>query len=203
MNSTDSLDPANSSRVLPTRPVDFIGIAALWGLSHYVEQRLRCETRIIDQDIADYLLCCSIWGFRNFGWRSLDQRLRLCAFTANLLRLGGDCSIYVKDFSNTLWGDFLTQLTWILCYDEEDDEDYERSDIKRVCAMTTKVFLEHEADVHVTTYREVDVKIWGLGSHNSQVAHEAEYFNCFEENTALYCCMLFNNSVIYQSLKCS
>ncbi len=60
LNSTDSLDPANSSRVLPTRPVDFIGIAALWGLSHYVDQRLRCETRVIDQDTADYLLCCSI-----------------------------------------------------------------------------------------------------------------------------------------------
>ncbi len=130
----------------------------------------------------------------------MDQRLRLCAFTANLLRLGGDCSIYVKVFSNTLWGDFLTQMTWILWYDEAEAEDYERSDIKRVYAMTTKAFLEHEADVHVTTYREVAVKIWGLGPHNSQVARGAEYFNCFEENTALYAIQQFGDIPEFEML---
>lgn len=185
-NSTDSFHSANSSRVLPTRPMDFIGFASLWGLSHYVEQRLRRESRTIDQDTADYLLCCSIWGFHFMSRRSLNEQLRLFASTAKILRLGGDCNIYVKDLSNTLWGDFLTQMTRFLRYDEGDVEDYERSDIERVCAMTTKAFLEHGADVHVRAYREVVVKISGLGSLDGQVARESEEFTCMEESSALY-----------------
>ena len=188
-NSTDSFYSANSSRGLSTRPVNFIGLAALWGSSRYVEQKLRCESRTIDQDTVNYLLCCSIWGFRYTVSIFSYQQLRLCAFIPELLRLGGDCNIYVKDFFNTLWGAFLTHLPNILSRGDL----LERSDMKRSCAMTTKAFLEHGADVNVRTCREVAVKIRGLGSLNGQVARESEDFTYFEEITALYAIQPFGD----------
>lgn len=176
-NPTDSLHSANiepglreNSRVLPTRPVDFVGLAALLGLSSYLEQELGYGYKTVDQDGADYLLCCSMWAFRDIeqSWRERDRLSKSCALTAEILRLGGDCNIYVKDFSNTLWGDFLTQITWNLAPG--------RSDVKGACAMTTKAFLENGADVQARTHREVTVKLSGLGSL---------VFTCREENTAL------------------
>ena len=179
-----------NSSVLPTKPVDFVGVAASYGLSRYVEQKLLCQSQTVDQDTANYLLCCSLWALNGHA-RVGDEEayreimLRTCAFIPELLKLGADCNIYVEDFSNTLWGDFLTQTTWII----DDGRWYERSDIKRVYFMLTKAFLEHGADVHVRVYREVAVRVFGLGFFDVKVALEMEgcqRLTFLNTNTALY-----------------
>lgn len=173
-----------NSRVLPTRPVDFVGVAASWGLSHYVEQKLLCQSKTVDQDTANYLLCCTAHALRNLGefWdESLERHLRSFDLVPELLKLGADCNIYVEDFSNTLWGDFLTQTTWIL--------EHEKGDFKRACVTLTKAYLEHGADVHVRVYREVVVGAFGLGSLDVRVVPEFDGYQEFtfiETNTALY-----------------
>ena len=187
-NSTGSFHFTNTkpglpenSRVLHTRPVDFVGIAALWGLSHYVEQKIRRENRTIDQDSADYLLCCSMWAFRDPGFRNLDRLVGSCKFTAEVLRLGGNCNIYIEEFSNTLWGVFLTPSTW--------HPNSRRVDIRRARAMIMKLFLENGADMHATIYREVSVPLLGVPSLEGQVVLESKEFQslwAIEENNALY-----------------
>lgn len=190
-SSTDSFHSVNSEprlcknfRVLPTRPVDFVGVAALWGLSRYVKEKLGWESKMVDQETADHLLCCSMWAFREMSSiidGQLKRRLRSCTFAIEVLRLGGNCNIYVEDFANTLWGDFLTQTTWILSP--------KRSDIKETLAMTTKAFLDNGADVQVRVHREVAVRLSGLGSLEGQAVLEPnryQQFTCIEENTALY-----------------
>ena len=172
-----------NSRVLHTRPVDFLGIAALWGLSRYVEQKLGCEGETVAQDRADYLLCCSMWAFHqgNSGVAHSDRFLRSCKFTAEILRLGGNCNIYVEDFLNTLWGDFLTQMMRLL----HDGRHF----INRACAMATSAFLENGADLNVRIHREVAVTLSGVRSLEGQRGlhskEELEFF-CIEESTALY-----------------
>ena len=180
-----------NSSVLPTRPVDFVGVAASYGLSRYVEQKLFCQSKTVDQDTANYLLCCSTWAFRHIPDATItpdpeDLRFwRLCAFILELLKLGADCNIYVEDFSNTLWGYFLTQIMWILVALQS----HRRSDIKSVCVMLTKAFLEHGANVHVRVYRKVNVQVFGLGSLDVKIALEVngcQELTFFVTNTALF-----------------
>lgn len=168
---------------LASRPVDFLGFAALWGLFPYVRQALDRTNQTIDQDRTNCLLRLSMWGARfhsrNVGFG--DKLLRYCVFTAEVLKMGGDCNIYVKEFSSTPWGDFLTQIPWMLCAARST----ELSDIKRACAMTTKVFLENGADVNLRTHRELTVSLFGLWSFlRGQKTNQT--LICREENSALF-----------------
>lgn len=174
-----------NSGVLHTRPIDFVGIAAVWGLSRYVKQKLGCESGTIDQDRADYLLCCSMWAFHHMSHPRvkfhLDRLLRSFKFTTEILRLGGNCNIYVEDFFNTLWGDFLTQMMWFLAKG--------RCVFKRACAMTTKAFLENGADKNAKINRKVIVSLSGVRSLEGQVVLESkkyQRFYCIEEISPLY-----------------
>lgn len=190
-SSTDSFhsidgDPIlrGNSRVLPTRPVDFVGVAASWGLSRYVEQKLGSNSKTVDQDIADYLLCCSIWGFHDIDRYPPFPSHRisgLCVLIVECLRLVGDCNLYIEDFSNTLWGDFLTKVPGFISR--------RQSDIEKIFAMTGKAFLENGADVQVRLHREIAVRLSGLGSLDGQVVLESnryQEFACIVEITALY-----------------
>lgn len=166
-----------NSREMPTKPVDFVGFAASWGLSYYVEHSLSCESKTVDQDYADYLLCCSIGAFQcqvDFTTvRDNDKKfIRACDLVVKVLRLGADCNIYVKDFSNTLWGVFLTQLIYIL------DHTNSRIDVSRACVMAMNAFLENGADKQVKTYREIYVRLEGPNYYKG--------LTCLEENSALY-----------------
>lgn len=64
------------------------------------------------------------------------------------------------------------------------------SDIKRACAMTTKVLLENGADVNLRTYREVPVYLFGLRSslegQKTSSSEARQTLICREENSALF-----------------
>lgn len=161
-NSTHSFYSRSSSRALSTRPVDFVGLAAYSGLSHYVKQKLDFGNNGIDRGTANYLLCCSSGIFyRNY------------LFTAETLRSGGDPNIYVKDHSTTVWAKFLDYLWW--------DSDYYKS----ANATLTKVFLEHGADVHARLNRSFSGRKQDHKSLESQMGLQ-QRFHFWEEITALY-----------------
>ncbi len=71
-SSTTYLHPARTKAMVKNglgkhsnQPVDFLGTAASWGLSRYVTQMLDSQSKPPDRDTANYLLCCSMWAFRD------------------------------------------------------------------------------------------------------------------------------------------
>lgn len=94
-----------------SRLLDFLGVAASYGLFRYVPTILDSQGKLLHQDTADYLLCCSIIALLEYdetlGWRteiySLDMLAEKFELVTELLRRSGDPNTYVDGFSNTIW----------------------------------------------------------------------------------------------------
>lgn len=112
----DEIEPRKSpsSRPTPTSPVDFLGLAATYGLHLYVQQKFETKRDSSHRHTASYLLWCAVTGlwnppFSGAGpalWHS--QRLELIAM---LLEQGADPNDVTSD--STIWVYFLRYLR---CY---------------------------------------------------------------------------------------
>ena len=90
-------------------PVDFLGLAASWGLSHYVLEKLDSRPIPAENRYTDYLLCCSVRILYQADFQGLYTKwlIPMLDLTAELLSRGGSPNAYVEDFSTTIWGLFL------------------------------------------------------------------------------------------------
>ncbi len=89
--------------------VDFLGLAASWGLSVYVIEIFDSKQKHLDKMYANYLLCCSAWALKwsdwwstSDGWTSGISRLM-----AELLNRGGNPNFNLEHISTTVWELFL------------------------------------------------------------------------------------------------
>lgn len=127
-----------------TRPVDLLGLAASWSLSCYVLELFDKQKKFKKTDYATYLLCCSMWGFRNVVYQKHKEPLsKSLDLVANILNRGGNPNLYVGDFSTTIWGSFVQFAPW------------GTRDVREKLLLATKAFVENGADIHMTLREEV------------------------------------------------
>ena len=128
------------NRLLPVRqPVDFLGLAAWYGVGKYVEHMLDLQSRKWESGTADYLLSCSVEGHGDVYAMASKQKL-----TVALLKRGADPNMGILE--GTVWGLFL-QLMHLHClyvHDGRQSSTY--------WSNTVKAFLESGANVHEETY---------------------------------------------------
>lgn len=161
-SSPDSLYSARSeSRLFLTRPFDFVGHAAFYGLSYYVLKKLDLQPKPLHKEYANYLLCCTVWALsHDLIWlRRTNLVPNQLDLVAELLRRGGNPNIYVEDFSTTIWGKFLCNTQW-----------GDRAD-RSVFVVTTKTFLERGADIQL---RKSSIVSYGL--RQSQAKSGTEWY---------------------------
>jgi len=112
--------------VVPSMPEDFLGFAAFYGLSLYVEHRLQSETALQDMSKVNYLLACFVsnivWSLSEYTTGTFYDREknrgedlgehrdahRLLQFLRGLLDRGADANALIA--SSTIWENFLEQL---------------------------------------------------------------------------------------------
>jgi len=97
--------------VISSMPEDFLGFAAFYGLSLYVQYRLDSEPGLQSGEKITYLLACFISNIDRSLHKLPDERVdvhRSLKFVRGLLDRGADPNAVTA--SSTIWGDFLEQL---------------------------------------------------------------------------------------------
>ena len=167
--------------IVETLPVDFLGLAASWGLNLYVKEMIDLQKDCPNRETLSYLICCSMWSllyhkYFNTEWHEeeiIARRAYAVDLTAELLRLGGNPNTYIEEFSNTAWGVFLLHVP------------KSSNDLPKSCAMTARAFLENGADVHKRIWRHVDLPrpLESLKHHVGGDFEDSEEVCCCEEMT--------------------
>ena len=142
--SSASGEPTLSSK----EPIDFLGLAASWGLSHYVQTKVESLSNRLDKSYMSYLLSCSMpLLFPSREWSHYEHYVvAILHLTADLLSRGGNPNAYLGDLSSTLWGHFLGHcgswgLKTFLPFSNATG---------KATATTAEAFLNAGADVHMT-----------------------------------------------------
>ena len=132
------------------QPVDFLGLAAWYGLDKYVQHMLDLQSRKWESGTADYLLSCSVGGLaESYAVISyLKLIVALLKLIAALLKRGADPNIGLLE--GTVWGVFLELLHThcLLNYEKK----WQSSELRIYWSNTVKAFLESGANVHETIY---------------------------------------------------
>ena len=126
------------------QPVDFLGLAAWYGLDKYVQHMLDLQPRKWESGTADYLLSCSVGGLAESY--AVISYLKLIAA---LLKRGADPNIG-QVLEGTVWGLFLVLLHSHCLFIHEDK--WQSSELRIYWSNTVKAFLESGANVHETIY---------------------------------------------------
>ena len=116
-------------------PVDFLGFAAWYGLSKYVEHILGSQSGQPTADITDYLLRCFVDGLE---WHYRGE-LKLIPI---LLKRGADPN--VGTLNNTVWGLFLLVLYGRCSHQDQDSVDF----LSESARHSVKAFLGSGANVN-------------------------------------------------------
>ena len=118
-------DPANKHwfsdydtdpTVTPNMPVDFLGFAAYYGISMYLQQRLESDVSLHKATTTTYLLACCMSYFRWSHGSSIDyggpSASHLMHVVVYLLNRGANPNAVIPSFrtSSTIWCDFLRSL---------------------------------------------------------------------------------------------
>ena len=129
--------------VVSSKPVDFLGFTAYYGLSLYVRHRLDSDPRLQCRTTATYLLACLVsnvkWIFSKYSSR--DYQLMCCV--SDLLDRGADPNAVT--FSSTIWGDFLEKLYHSHC-DAVLNSTSRATVSNKAWVMATIAFLEKGAN---------------------------------------------------------
>lgn len=146
--------------MVSSMPEDFLGFAAFYSLSLYVEYRFHSEMGLQDRNKVTYLLACFVsnivWSVSEDQEKDLGENLdeqadahRLLQFLRGLLDRGADPNALTA--SSTIWGNFLEHL--YSAYHR--DLIYGKTFSRTVWASMTMVFLDKGADT---------ARIWNLRS---------------------------------------
>jgi hypothetical protein len=133
-----------ASMMVSNMPEDFLGFAAFYGLSLYVQYRLHSDPGLQCTSKATYLLACFV---SNVVWvlhKNLDlpsnAAHRPVEFVRYLLDRGADPNAATA--SSTIWGDFLEHLYTAYL----GGRMYEGSFYKEEWALMTMAFLDKDAN---------------------------------------------------------
>ena len=140
-----------------THAVDFLGLAARWGLSRYVLEALTLQQEHFDGKYMTYLLCLSVLKL----WQkslSLESTLQLIRW---LLTSGANSNMYIGDLSNSIWGQFL-----INCCGKPSHE----FGVPETLSTTLMTFIESGADINVKTIKHDLFSIRGSASRYERSA---------------------------------
>lgn len=124
--------------------MNFLGVAAWYGLDKYVQHMLDLQSRKREPDTVDNLLSCSVGGFRDDS--GMNSSLKL---VSALLKRGADPNKGVLE--STVWGLFLRALHFACFY--FDEKTWDRRKTYR--SNTVKAFLKSGANVHERIYTSV------------------------------------------------
>ena len=135
------------NRLFPVRrPVDFLGLAAWYGLNKYVQHMLDMQSGRWKSGTADYLLSCSVGGLA-VKIHADAPKLELIAA---LLKRGADPNTRILD--GTVWALFLDLLHYHCLFIYEDR--WQSSELRTYWSNTVKAFLENGANVHEKIYTD-------------------------------------------------
>ena len=123
------------------QPVDFLGLAAWYGLDKYVLHMLDLQSRKWESGTENYLLSCSVGSLSEAN--ALVSKLKLIAA---LLKRGADPNMGIP--KGTVWGLFLKMLHHF--HSDESLQNFEMT--KTYWSNTSKAFLERGANAHEKTY---------------------------------------------------
>ena len=129
------------------QPVDFLGLAARYGLDKYVQHMLDSRSGKWESGYVEYLLSCSVDGLgHTLQYGSFPSNLELIAA---LLKRGADPNMQLLE--STVWGPFLRFLDQNLQfrrYRLSFPEESWRTNWRTNWRNTAKAFLESGANVH-------------------------------------------------------
>lgn len=176
-----------AAMVVSSMPKDFLGFTAFYGLSLYVQYRIRSEPGLQTGDNANYLLACFvsniIWNLTQDRVNNLGEEafaLRQLDFARGLLDRGADPNAVTA--SSTIWGEFLEQLYSYYYYARI----YGTPFFKRVWALMTMDFLDKGANT---------ARVWSLRSQFmwTMMLDEIDYAPLVVPNMQ-YCLCGFNGN---------
>lgn len=128
----------SESVLLSSRPVDFLGFAAYWGLSRYVLDVFDLQRNGLDDLYIDYLLYCSTHALgQPLYWYATEWISASLKLTEGLLSRGGNPNAYAEGPSTTIWGLFLNIGNCL-----------PRKFTNRAIQTTAQAFLDAGADAH-------------------------------------------------------
>ena len=132
-------------RFLNHWPVDFLGLAAWYGLDKYIQHMLDLQSGEWESGTTDYLLSCSVGGLTRSD--AFVSKLKLIAA---LLKRGADPNMGNPE--STIWGSFLR----LLPYYFSNEERWYLSELEKTYSSNTvKALLESGANVHEKIYTNV------------------------------------------------
>ena len=145
-------DPANmhwfsdhntESTVTPNMPVDFLGFAAYYGISMYLQQRLESDVSLHKATTTTYLLACCMSYFRwsHDGGPSASHLMHVVVY---LLNHGANPNAVIPSYRtlSTIWCNFLRNL-YVNCL---SNMTVKRNSIKGPWGAAAIAFLENGAD---------------------------------------------------------
>ena len=125
-------------------PVDFLGLAAWWGLSRYALHIFDSQSGWEDPGMKDYLLRCAV-GALDYKVTNLRQHMKLISV---LLKRGANPNMEIR--KRTVWDCFLQRMHRWCSGDEAYDWDH--SHLSEMWLGTVRQFLESGADVNERIY---------------------------------------------------
>ncbi len=158
----------------PGEAIDFLGLAACWGLSVYVTEMFDAKEEHLDKTYATYLLCCSVWALkRNDWWPQYDDwKSGTSRLMAELLKRGANPNFNLEHLSTTIWGSFLNISP------------------TSITPKAVKTFLETGADVNVKALHYTKINVYsclkGFGAQVFCKADKIPDLYLREEKTPLF-----------------
>ena len=130
---------AGYSGLVPFRPVEFLGLAAYYGLFSFVQHKIKLGLSPFHENTLSYLLCCVV--FKSVDASDYEERsLELVSF---LLDMGADPNMVA--FGSTIWRSLLRQMWNHILYGPHLKPPLRRTWVKVITALLAK-----NVDVHVT-----------------------------------------------------
>ena len=183
-SSSESFDSARSEPTLsPFEPIDFLGLAASWGLSRYVQTKLELQSNHLDKTYTNYLLCCSVpLLYLTSTWSRYGHWVvAILYLIAELMSRGGNPNAYVGVFSTTLWGLFLDYLgIW-----RQQHSFAVSTATAKATAITAEAFLNAGAEVQMKR------------SYDVGASHEWDEVRLFGASKSLQVDLCFEASPLY------
>ena len=144
-----------NSRAAQTDPRTFLGFAASHGLSLYVNHVLDCREETVGSEELDYLLCCSVFGYRQNKF-PLDSETRPLVLVSELLSRGANPNVRLT--GKTIWETFLGCMvgTWSMML-KYSFPLYSRG--RETVALAAIAFIKHGADFGTILSGEIQLNL--------------------------------------------
>ena len=139
----ESIGPSDSTSA-PMQSPNFLALAAAYGLSEYVQQRLDREQESISREFLDYLLLCSTSSFPS-NLRISVKHFESFDIIPNLLRRGANPN--ARFYGKTIWNHCLERLVRVRNFNILVYENFTTTPDDPAITRGVTAFIKHAADV--------------------------------------------------------